>query len=144
MKDKIKDFLSSHIEGILYLVFGGLTTLISILSFLIFGLIFGKEQYLLSNLLSWLLSVAFAFVTNKLIVFRSHGTDKITLAREILEFFGARLFSLGIEEGGLWIMLDLAKMNEIPMGDMISKIFMSVIVILVNYFISKFIIFKKQ
>lgn len=144
MKEKIKDFFSSHREGILYLVFGGLTTLISILSFLIFGLIFGKELYLLSNLLSWLLSVAFAFVTNKIIVFRSHGTDKITIAREILEFFGARLFSLGIEEGGLWIMLDLAKMNEIPMGDMISKIFLSVIVILINYFISKFIIFKKQ
>ncbi|MBQ9733575.1 MAG: GtrA family protein, partial [Clostridia bacterium] len=130
--------------GILYLIFGGLTTLISILSFWLFSLMLGEERYLLSNFLSWVLAVIFAFVTNKTLVFGSKKTDKSTLLREGLEFLGARVFSLGLEEGGLWLLLDAFGMALLPSGDLIAKVIMSVIVILVNYFLSKFIIFKKK
>ena len=144
MIEKLKAIYKAHKEGILYLLFGGLTTLISIISFWLFSLIFGEERYLLSNFLSWVLAVIFAFITNKTLVFGSKKTDKSTLLREGLEFLGARVFSLGLEEGGLWLLLDAFGMALLPSGDLIAKVIMSVIVILVNYFLSKFIIFKKK
>ena len=144
MIEKLKAIYKAHKEGILYLIFGGLTTLISILSFWLFSLMLGEERYLLSNFLSWVLAVIFAFVTNKTLVFGSKKTDKSTLLREGLEFLGARVFSLGLEEGGLWLLLDAFGMALLPSGDLIAKVIMSVIVILVNYFLSKFIIFKKK
>ncbi|MBQ7375169.1 MAG: GtrA family protein [Clostridia bacterium] len=144
MIEKLKAIYKAHKEGILYLIFGGLTTLISILSFWLFSLMLGEEKYLLSNFLSWVLAVIFAFVTNKTLVFGSKKTDKSTLLREGLEFLGARVFSLGLEEGGLWLLLDAFGMALLPSGDLIAKVIMSVIVILVNYFLSKFIIFKKK
>lgn len=144
MIEKLKAIYKAHKEGILYLIFGGLTTLISILSFWLFSLMLGEERYLLSNFLSWVLAVIFAFVTNKTLVFGSKKTDKSTLLREGLEFLGARVFSLGLEEGGLWLLLDAFGMAHLPSGDLIAKVIMSVIVILVNYFLSKFIIFKKK
>lgn len=144
MIEKLKAIYKAHKEGILYLIFGGLTTLISILSFWLFSLMLGEERYLLSNFLSWVLAVIFAFVTNKTLVFGSKKTDRSTLLREGLEFLGARVFSLGLEEGGLWLLLDAFGMALLPSGDLIAKVIMSVIVILVNYFLSKFIIFKKK
>lgn len=144
MIEKLKAIYKAHKEGILYLIFGGLTTLISILSFWLFSLMLGEERYLLSNFLSWVLAVIFAFVTNKTLVFDSKKTDKSTLLREGLEFLGARVFSLGLEEGGLWLLLDAFGMAHLPSGDLIAKVIMSVIVILLNYFLSKFIIFKKK
>ena len=144
MIEKIKSFYHAHKEEILYLIFGGLTTLISIASFWAFSLIFGDKNYLLSNFLSWVLAVIFAFCTNKAFVFGSHKTDRATLLREGLEFLGARIFSLGLEEGGLWLMLDICGMKAISFGDLVAKVIMSVVVILVNYLLSKFIIFKKK
>jgi putative flippase GtrA len=69
MIEKIKSFYRAHKEGILYLIFGALTTLISIATFEIFSLIFGEERYLFSNFLSWVIAVIFAFCTNKTLVF---------------------------------------------------------------------------
>ena len=144
MIKKIKSFYRAHKEGILYLFFGALTTLISIATFEIFSLIFGEERYLFSNFLSWVIAVIFAFCTNKTLVFASLKTDKKTLLREGGEFLLARVFSLGLEEGGLWLMLDICGMKAISFGDLVAKIMISVIVILVNYLLSKFIIFKKK
>ena len=144
MTEKIKSLYKAHREGILYLLFGGLTTLISILTFWLFSLMLGDRLYLLSNLLSWIVAVIFAFVTNKLLVFESRSTDKGTLLRESFEFLGARLFSLGLEELGLWLSLDILGMGAIPSGDLIAKVILQVIVIVINYFLSKFLIFKKK
>lgn len=144
MTEKLKAIYMAHKEGILYLLFGGLTTLVSILSFWLFSLMLGEELYLISNLISWVLAVAFAFVTNKLWVFGSEATDQKTLLREIPEFIGARLFSLGLEELGLWLALDVLGMSGVPSGDLIAKVILQVMVIVINYFLSKFIIFKKK
>ena len=149
MIKKIKQFVTEHRQGVLYLVFGGLTTLVSILSFALFNALLGDDRYLLSNLLSWVLAVVFAFFTNKHLVFASRSNDKKTLLTEGGKFLGARLLSLGLEELILWIMLDLLAMENLVIltiitGELIAKVVATIIVVAVNYAISKFFIFKKK
>lgn len=149
MIKKIKAFVREHRQGVLYLVFGALTTLVSILSFAIFNALLGDERYLLSNLISWVIAVAFAFFTNKHLVFASKSNDKKTLLSEGGKFLGARVLSLGLEELILWMMLDLFGMESliilgIVTGELIAKTVATVVVVAVNYLLSKFIIFKKK
>ena len=149
MIKKIKAFVKEHRQGVLYLVFGALTTLVSILSFAIFNALLGDERYLLSNLISWVIAVAFAFFTNKHLVFASKSNDKKTLLSEGGKFLGARVLSLGLEELILWMMLDLLGMESliilgIVTGELIAKTVATVVVVAVNYLLSKFIIFKKK
>ena len=149
MIKKIKAFVKEHKEGVLYLVFGALTTLVSILSFALFNALLGDERYLISNLISWVIAVVFAFFTNKHLVFASRSNDKKTLLSEGGKFLGARVLSLGLEELILWIMLDLFGMESLLLlgivtGEIIAKTIATVVVVVVNYFLSKFIIFKKK
>ena len=149
MIKKIKAFVKEHKEGVLYLVFGALTTLVSILSFALFNALLGDERYLISNLISWVIAVVFAFFTNKHLVFASRSNDKKTLLSEGGKFLGARVISLGLEELILWIMLDLFGMESLLLlgivtGEIIAKTVATVVVVVVNYFLSKFIIFKKK
>ena len=149
MIKKIKAFVREHRQGVLYLVFGALTTLVSILSFAIFNALLGDERYLLSNLISWVIAVAFAFFTNKHLVFASKSNDKKTLLSEGGKFLGARVLSFGLEELILWMMLDLLGMESliilgIVTGELIAKTVATVVVVAVNYLLSKFIIFKKK
>ena len=149
MIKKIKAFVKEHKEGVLYLVFGALTTLVSILSFALFNALLGDERYLISNLISWVIAVVFAFFTNKHLVFASRSNDKKTLLSEGGKFLGARVLSLGLEELILWIMLDLFGMESLLLlgivtGEIIAKTVATVVVVVVNYFLSKFIIFKKK
>lgn len=149
MIKKIKAFVKEHKEGVLYLVFGALTTLVSILSFALFNALLGDERYLISNLISWVIAVVFAFFTNKHLVFASRSNDKKTLLSEGGKFLGARVLSLGLEELILWMMLDLFGMESLLLlgivtGEIIAKTVATVVVVVVNYFLSKFIIFKKK
>ena len=149
MIKRIKAFVKEHKEGVLYLVFGALTTLVSILSFALFNALLGDERYLISNLISWIIAVVFAFFTNKHLVFASRSNDKKTLLSEGGKFLGARVLSLGLEELILWIMLDLFGMESLLLlgivtGEIIAKTVATVVVVVVNYFLSKFIIFKKK
>lgn len=138
-------------EVISYLIFGVLTTLVSILTFQLFGFLLGEELYLVNNILSWIISVSFAFVTNKLWVFESKAWDIRVIKTEISGFMAARLFSLLVEEMGLFLLIDLLNVGKLNFeilgflitGALISKVIMQVIVVLLNYFFSKFLIFKK-
>ncbi len=138
-------------EVISYLAFGLLTTAVSIVTFQFFGLAFGEELYLINNILSWIISVLFAFVTNKLWVFESKSWNFSVIKKEIAGFILARLFSLFVEEVGLFLLIDLVSFGKLSFeisgflitGALISKIIMQVIVVLLNYFFSKFLIFKK-
>ena len=135
-----------------YLFFGFLTTLISILTFGIFNAALGEKLYLISNIFSWVISVAFAFVTNKIYVFRSLEWNVKILRTELFGFVGARIFSLVLEEAGLFLLIDIMKFNSFETtvlsfsitGGFISKIIMQIVVVITNYFFSKFIIFKKS
>lgn len=149
---KIKELIIKYKEILLYLIFGVLTTAVSIFSFWLFSLFIPSKLYLITNVISWVLAVIFAFVTNKLFVFESKKWGKAELSSEIPKFLGARVFSLIIEELGLILFIDLLKFSEISKtvigfevtGELIAKAIMAVIVIVLNYFFSKFMIFKKQ
>lgn len=148
---KIKELIVKYKELLLYLIFGVLTTVVSIASFWFFGLFIPSNLYLLTNIISWVISVAFAFVTNKLFVFESKNWGKKELLSEIPKFLGARVFSLVVEELGLILFIDLLNFKEVSTtllgfnltGELIAKIVMAFIVIVLNYFFSKFMIFKK-
>ena len=124
-------------EVLWYGFFGVLTTLINIVSFYFLDKA-GMDVYI-ANLLAWVLSVLFAFVTNKLFVFHSKSMQFSVFLKEMISFFFFRLLSLGIEMGGMFICL-----NFLSMGKMISKIFMNVIVIIANYIFSKLFVLKKS
>lgn len=125
-------------EIINYLIFGGLTTLVSIGTYAIFTKIFNID-YLISNILSWIIAVLFAFITNKLFVFESKSKDKKLVSKEITNFFFFRIVSLGIEMVIMYTFVDLLSIN-----DLITKVIAQVIVILSNYIFSKVFVFKKN
>lgn len=150
MKKLIKAFLNK--ETILYLVFGVLTTVLGFVSLKLFDTLLGQKLYLISNSLSWLLCVAFAFVTNKLFVFESKSWSKDILKKEVPSFFSARIASYFIEQGGLWLMMDILLFKDKIFdfvffrlsGLMTAKLIVGVIVVVFNYVLSKALIFKKQ
>ena len=139
-------------EIINYIIFGVLTTVVNFAVFWLFNRLLGKNYYLVSNVIAWIVAVAFAYVTNKIWVFESKVTKPKALAKEIVEFFVARLLSLGVEEAGLLILVDLMKFKDLNFnlftftitGELIAKVILAVVVVILNYIFSKFIIFKKQ
>ena len=149
---KIKELIFKYKELLLYLVFGVLTTLVNLVTFWFFTKILGEELYLINNAIAWVVGVIFAFVTNKLFVFESKSWKSKTAGKEFIEFVGARLFSFGVEESGMWLFIDILGFGEKSLtlfgftitGQIIAKIALAVIVVILNYFFSKFIIFKKK
>ena len=133
---KIWRFLTAP-EMLLYILFGILPTAVNILSF---GLLRDVLQWqlLTANTLAWVLSVAFAFLTNKVFVFRSKSFAAKLVLRELVSFVGARLFSLAVDTAGMWLLVDVLTWN-----DWLAKVLMNVIVIVLNYVFSKLFIFKR-
>ncbi len=139
-------------ETILYVLFGLLTTVINLVSFKLFDLLLGGELYLVSNVIAWVLAVSFAFWANKVFVFESKGWTFDQLKKEIPAFFGARIGSFVIEEGGLWLFVSVLRFGEKTFnfiivqlsGKMTAKIIIGVLVVIINYLVSKFWIFKKS
>lgn len=124
-------------EVVSYLVFGVLTTLVNILAFAAFS---GplRISELIANVIAWILSVLFAYVTNRLFVFESKASGAGPLLREAGLFFAARLLSLGVDEAGMALCLYVLHWDK-----MISKVLMNIIVVILNYFASKLFIFRK-
>lgn len=148
----MKTLWNKYKEILLYIFFGLVTTLVNLAVFKLCNLLFGEQWYLLSNVVAWVAAVAAAYVTNKLWVFKSKSWAPRVLAREIPSFVGARVFSLLVEEAGLWITVDLLGWGTWSVtllgftvgGKMICKILLAVIVVLMNYVFSKLVIFKKE
>lgn len=135
---KLADIYEEHREGMRYLVFGVLSTVVNILFFTIFY-DFAKLSITISNIIAWIVAVIFAYITNKLWVFYSKSENVKDLIREILSFFGARIFTLVVETIFLNIFIDKLGLNSILM-----KIISNMIVILLNFVFSKLWIFKKE
>lgn len=152
--EKIKTLILKYKELILYVIFGALTTGVNFVSFWLLERIFGSDGkvYLFTNAAAWLISVIFAYVTNKIFVFESKRTDAKSLLKEAGEFLGARVFSFFIEEAGLWLLVDAIGLKKYSFsivgieitGQLISKVILAVVVVVLNYVFSKFIIFKKK
>lgn len=143
LPEKIRRFLINR-ETILYVVFGVLTTVVSYVVGLLcyYTLPLAPESPLLnlvSNCISWVAAVIFAFITNKIFVFESKSWSAKVLLHEIPTFLSARLLSLGVELLGMWLLVDCAHILY-----EISKLLMNVLVILINYVLSKLVIFKKK
>ena len=147
---KFEPFYKAHKEVLLYLFFGGLTTVVSVIFFAIpmnmlhigKGKLFGftiDYDVTIANIISWICAVTFAYVTNRTWVFedKAHGTGAVV--RECAAFFAGRLFTLVVETLLLNVMTNTFKMQEI-----IAKIIVSVVTIVLNYFISKLLVFKKE
>ena len=120
-------------ELVSYVIFGILTTLVNIVVYYIFGDILGVN-YVVSNVIAWFSSVLFAYVTNRIWVFES---DNDNIIKEVVLFFGGRLFS-----GVIDTLLMVLFIEVLLMGDFLSKIIIQVIVVILNYVISKLIVFK--
>lgn len=154
--EKFKTLLRKIInkETVLYVVFGVLTTVVNFVSFSVFDKILGTKLYLFTNVIAWIIAVAFAYVTNKLFVFESKSWKMSVIGKEIPSFVAARLFSLGVEELGLIFFVSLLHFGEkvftIPLihfelsGTMTAKIILAVVVVIMNYFFSKLVIFKNK
>ncbi len=135
---KLNELLVRYKEVILYVIFGGLTTLINIVVYWICRNLI-TLQVVPSDIIAWILSVIFAYVTNKIWVFESRSTKVAVLIREIGEFFAARLFSLGFDVLFLYVTVEKLSWPDLPM-----KIVANVIVIIMNYLFSKLLIFRKN
>lgn len=133
MSNRRKEILS-------YLFWGVLTTLVSWLTFTLFSWLTG--HVILSNALSWVCAVAFAFVTNKQWVFESKDWKAQTVWREGLKFLSARLVSGAVELVGVPL---VTAWGEPLLGieGLGAKMIVTAVVVLLNYIFSKHIIFKK-
>jgi len=119
-------------EVLSYLFFGGCTTLINIFTFWILRVL--KIGVYPSNIVAWIVSVLFAFITNKLFVFESKGNA----VKEGISFFIFRLLSLLFDMGIMYLLIDVLNWN-----DLLSKVITNIVVIIINYVFSKIFIFKK-
>lgn len=126
--------LNKSKEIIFYIVFGVLTTVVNIVSYYLLAECI-SINYLLSNAIAWLLSVVFAYITNRKFVFESKS-DSILL--EMLKFFGARLGTGLMDMALMWIFISLLSFN-----DVYCKIVINVLVIIFNYLFSKLYVFKE-
>ena len=124
-------------EKVRYLVVGGLTTVVNLAVFhVMVDMLHCNVTF--SNVVSIIVAIVFAFFANKHIVFRSVSTGAAQLISEFAKFVGGRLISLGIEVGGVYLLHDVMSAKA-----MVAKLATQVIVIVLNYFFSKFFVFRK-
>lgn len=120
-----------------YVFFGGLTTVVNIVAFGVSTHVGLSWQ--IANFIAWILSVLFAFVTNKLWVFNSHTESFGALVWEFAKFIFARVVSLGIDYGCMFLFI-----SAFGMSNMVAKILTQFAIVVANYAFSKFIIFKNK
>jgi len=144
--DKIKQLIIKHREVITYLFVGGITTLVSFVTLFAADYLFTRfSPELLGRvttpaaIVSWVCAVTFAFVANKVFVFRDKSEKKSQWLKQAAMFYVARLATLGFEIAFLFVMVDIFGFNLLLM-----KIIEQVFIIIGNYLISKFLIFRKK
>ena len=134
----LKRLFTKYQELIVYLVFGVLTTVVNYLVYLPCYNWWGLNASV-SNVIAWVVAVAFAFVTNKPFVFRSHDWSAKTLIPELIKFLGTRIGSGTLETLILFVSVDLLHWN----GN-VWKLVTSVLVVVLNYIGSKLLVFTKK
>ena len=125
-------------EGMRYLIIGGCTTLVNLVVYAFLCRVIHLNVNV-SNIISIIVAIIFAYITNKLIVFRSHCSSFGELAAECARFVGARLATMAIEVGGVFLIYNVMHQDE-----MIAKLATQVLVVIGNYFISRFIVFRDR
>ncbi|KAA6450261.1 GtrA family protein [Bacillus atrophaeus] len=121
----------------MYIIMGIFTTAVNISSFYILVEILDTD-YKTATVIAWILSVLFAYITNKIYVFQQKTSDMRSLLRELTAFFSVRLLSLGIDLGMMILLVSQFHTNET-----LAKILDNVVIVVVNYIASKWLVFKK-
>lgn len=137
MTDKLRDLYQKHRQIILYVFFGGCTTVVGVGSFVLFDTVLGIHE-LLANVYSWLLAVGFAYVTNRKWVFCSRAKGK-ALGKELFSFYAGRLLTLILEESFLLVLVTWLSFPATPV-----KLVAQVAVLIGNYLVSKIFVFAKK
>ena len=142
MKEKLSNIIKKLCtrEVIMYLIFGVLTTVVSLVVYyaLIFTILNPENaiQLQIANILSWIAGVAFAYVTNRKYVFESKEENKL---KELSKFVTSRLVTLFLDMFIMFVGVTCLKGN-----DKIVKLISQVLVIIGNYVFSKIFVFKKK
>ena len=131
-------FYKKNKEMLLYLFFGGLTFVVSIITYGFFNVSLGLNE-LIANIISWIIAVTFAFFTNRIWVFNSPTNGAREFVAQLISFFGGRVVTLVIEE-----IIILVFITWLKFPSMIIKIIAQIIVIVLNYVISKLVVFKES
>jgi putative flippase GtrA len=134
----LNPFYKKHKEVLLYLFFGGLTFIISMVSYTIANIGLSINE-LIANLISWVLAVLFAFFTNRIWVFQSATNTWKEFGMQMLDFFCGRVATLIVEEIIILVFITILAFNSV-----LVKLVAQIIVIVLNYVISKFWVFKKK
>lgn len=141
---KYAKLYKKHEEIINYIIIGGLTTLISLI--VKYGLLFtildakNAIQLQIAVVVSWIVAVIFAYVTNRIFVFKSKSKE---ILKEITKFFGSRIATLLLDAFIMWFFVTLLKLNS-NLQVVIITLVSQVLVIVANYILSKIFVFKKD
>jgi putative flippase GtrA len=147
MIERLRALWKKHKAVLLYLIFGGLTTVVDFaVCFLLYRL--DVQIYVtpeldiythVADVIGWICAVLFAFVTNRVWVFESNAKGFLPVVRELAAFAGGRVGTLLLQEGGMFVFRTWLGFNRYVM-----RIIAAVAVVILNYFISKWLVFRKK
>lgn len=132
MKKLIKNLYENSV--VRYVFFGGCTTLLNMASFYVLRKLHVNLN--LANIISIILAILFAYVVNSVFVFQDHCETLAAHIRPFCRFISARLVTMAVEVGGVWLLVEVLSMN-----DMAGKFVIQIIVMIINYVFSKFFVF---
>ena len=135
--EKIRALFRKYADIIAYLFFGVLTTAVNYVVYLPCYNLLGLSAAV-SNVIAWVGAVAFAYLTNKPFVFKSHDWSAATVIPELTRFVGCRVGSGLLETGIIFLTVDCLRFD----GN-VMKLITSVLVVVLNYVGSKLLVFKK-
>ena len=125
-------------ETVLYVLFGTLTAAVNLSVYFVLNWTF-RVNYMVSNISAWVATVLFAYVTNKLFVFRTKSVSWKELGREFVRFVNSRIISGGADQALMWLLVGMLHFNS-----SIIKVVNSGVVVALNYILSKLMIFKPR
>ena len=138
MLQKLRNLICKYWDILSYLFFGGLTTVVNYLVYLPCYNLLGFSATV-SNIIAWVVAVAFAYLTNKPFVFKSHDWSMKTVGPELAKFVGCRIGSGLLETAIIFVAVDWLQGN----GNL-WKLVTSVLVVILNYVASKLLVFRKK
>lgn len=136
----MKNFIKKYEEIINYLIIGLCTTIVSLFTYyLLVYTVFDPNIILelqITNILSWIASVTFAYFTNRRFVFKTKNSMSL---KEASSFYLSRISTLLLDMFMMYLFVNVFKFN-----DKIVKLLVQFIIIILNYILSKFLVFKKR
>ena len=134
----IRKLFEKYEELIMYLIVGVCTMIVSLVSYFILANPLGM-YYQTANIISWILAVTFAYITNKKYVFKSEYAGLNSTLKEMGSFVSSRLASLGAEILSMYFFVQICQID-----DNVVKLMNQVLVTVLNYILSKFWVFRKS